>query len=229
MRARAWLAALALAGCAGDPDPCEGRSGTCIAVTVTATAATTVDHLEFDLLYATTHATVTTTGDDGTARALPVVVAIDLAIAAPTRVGLVVAGKHSGAVVGTAAATVDVLVDARAAVTLELRPPVACTAGGFYCGGDMVAGAPDTLYQCNAGGVPLARGVCAAGCEIRPADDDACRAVGGPCTDGGRYCGGDELAGDPGTLYTCQAGLGVAPRQCPSRCVVRPGLDDACE
>jgi hypothetical protein len=57
--------------------------------------------------------------------------------------------------------------------------------------------------------------------------DDACR--GGPlCQDGGNYCGGDKVDGDPKTLYVCMSGLGTKPRECPDGCVVRPGSDDIC-
>jgi hypothetical protein len=70
--------------------------------------------------------------------------------------------------------------------------------------------------------------VCAGGCLVRATVADVCRAVGGACTDGGLYCGGDKLDGDPQTLYRCAAGVGTAPTPCLHACDVRVGRDDAC-
>jgi hypothetical protein len=109
-----------------------------------------------------------------------------------------------------------------------LAPPGDCVAGSYYCGGDKLAGDPDTLYQCNGGGVPLARGRCVAGCIVIPTDDDACRGAGGTCVEGSDYCGGDKVDGDPQTLYTCTSGVGTNPRVCPNGCVVETGDDDRC-
>ena len=73
------------------------------------------------------------------------------------------------------------------------------------------------------------RGVCTAGCVVRPADDDACRADGGTCIEGGFYCGGDKVEGDPQTRYTCAGGVGVDGVECADACVVAPpGEDDYC-
>ncbi|MCA9676609.1 MAG: hypothetical protein KC464_16370, partial [Myxococcales bacterium] len=162
--------------------------------------------------------------------ALPVAtsIAVDVAAGDELTVGVVVAAKLAGTIRGTGAASATVAAGDHAALELRVAPPVACVAGGLYCGGDKLAGDPDTLYQCNAGGVPLARGACAAGCVVTPTEDDACRAAGGPCVEGGFYCGGDKLAGDPQALYRCVGGVGTAPQVCADGCVVRPGQDDAC-
>ena len=50
----------------------------------------------------------------------------------------------------------------------------------------------------------------------------------GPCTDGGLYCGGDELDGDPQALYRCQAGVGVRVEVCAAGCVIETSRDDHC-
>ena len=226
-----WLLVACAAGaaCGGDDDPCAAVAGACLAVRVTSPEVDTIDQLELDVLYGDRHATATTTADGGRAVRLPVATAVELALDAPARVGVVVAGKLGGVVQGTGAASATVEPDGRAAVEIVIVAPVACVGGSFYCGGDKVAGDPDTLYECNEGGVPLARGVCTAGCIVRPADDDTCRADGGPCVEGGAYCGGDKVEGDPSSLYVCEDGAGRLLRDCPDGCIVSPpGSDDRC-
>lgn len=222
--------ALVLFAACGDTDPCADLAGTCVAVRVTSDIVDGVDQLELDLLYGSTHATLATQPDGGGIATLPLVTAIELDTTTPLRLGVVAAGKLGGNVLGTGAATVDVTPRVRVDLAIVLAEVTACTPGGFYCGGDKLAGDAQTLYECNGGGVPLARGVCEAGCVIEPGDDDACRAVGGPCVDGGFYCGGDKLDGDPRSLYRCVSGVGVDRQECASRCVVAPaGSDDYCE
>lgn len=233
MKLGALAAALLAAGCGAEPEPCAAIAGPCVALHVSSDEVERVDQLELDVVYGARHATTTTRPDGGGAVALPLVTAIalegDVAAAATIEVGVVAAGKLGGEVLGTGAGTVTVTAGAPAELALVLTAPQACVAGGHYCGGDKVAGDPDTLYTCNGGGVPLARGVCAAGCVVRPTDDDVCRADGGPCVDGGFYCGGDKLDGDPRTLYRCEAGAGVAGVVCDDGCVVAPaGQDDFC-
>ncbi len=101
-----------------------------------------------------------------------------------------------------------------------------CVEGGLYCGGDKVKGSSSTLYRCDAhGGVSVVE-TCARGCMVRPGQDDACR----PCVVGGLYCGGDEVSGDPGTLYRCTStGTGAVVQHCAHGCAVHPGADDACK
>ncbi|MBK9030603.1 MAG: hypothetical protein IPL61_04555 [Myxococcales bacterium] len=51
----------------------------------------------------------------------------------------------------------------------------------------------------------------------------------GACVDGGLYCGGDKLAGDPATLYQCDRdGVPKARGRCRAGCVVAPTTDDTC-
>ena len=226
---RLVLAILVLASCGADDDPCAGAA-TCVRIDVASATIATIDQLELDVLYGARHATTTTQAPGGRTTKLPLATAIVLDVdgTAEIAVGVVAAGKLGAGVLGTGAASVSVAPGAHAAIALELSPIEACDAGGFYCGGDRLAGDPQTLYQCNAGGVPIARGRCADGCVVRPTDDDACRASAGTCSDGGQYCGGDKLDGDPQSLYVCDHGVGTARVACADGCVVRPGNDDVC-
>ena len=220
----AWLA-LALAAC-GTTDPCEGKS-TCVTLHVASSTVHRIDQLELDLLFGTVHSTVTT--HDGThTTTLPAETAIVLDISAQVTLGVVAAGKLGGSVLGTAAGQVAIAPGQHASIDLELVAPVMCVAAALYCGGDKVAGDPMTLYECDAAGVPQARGTCAYGCIIVPAADDACRGGGGTCVDGGRYCGGDKVDGDPGTLYVCSGGVGTSPTRCANGCEIVPSADDMC-
>ncbi|HEY5935095.1 MAG TPA: hypothetical protein VIU61_10685 [Kofleriaceae bacterium] len=222
---RAWL--LTLVAC-GDPAPCDDVAGACVALSVESATVTEIDHLELDVLYGEDHGTTTTTPGGGVAT-LPLETAIELELdgAGPQEVGIVAAGKLGGVTLGTGAAQATLAGGEHATLAIVLGPPGDCMAGGFYCGGDKLAGDPETLYQCNGGGVPLARGRCALGCIIRPAADDACRGAGG-CVEASDYCGGNKVDGDPQTLYTCTAGVAANPRPCANGCVINPGDDDEC-
>jgi hypothetical protein len=222
------LAATLLASCSED-DPCADVA-TCVRVDVVSQTIATIDQLELDVVYGDRHATTTTQAPGGRTTTLPLSTAIvlDLDGTAELAVGVVAAGKLGAGVLGTGAASTTIAPGEHATLVLELSPIEACVAGAFYCGGDRLAGDPQTLYQCNAGGVPIARGVCIGGCLVRPTRDDVCRASPGTCQDGGSYCGGDKLEGDPQTLYVCMNGVGTSPTVCPDGCVVRPNDDDAC-
>jgi hypothetical protein len=220
------LACLALAAC-GTDGPCEDRSGACIAVTVEGDIAQ-IDQLEIDLLYAGLHRTTSTRPSGGGTTGLPLELAIEIEVTGETAIGIVAAGKLSGSVLGTGSASTTLDVKLHTSLALVLAPPDTCTPGALYCGGDKLAGDPKTLYQCNGGGVPLARGVCLGECAIRPGNDDTCRGAGGTCVDGSDYCGGDKLDGDPQVLYRCSGGIGTNPRLCANGCVVNPGDDDEC-
>lgn len=226
---RAAPLVLLLAACGGDPDPCGGSTASCIRLHVQSATVDRIDTLELDILYGTSHDTTTTQASGAAVVDLPLVTGIEIPMHRPIRVGIVAAGKLAGNVLGTGAATTTLDPSAHDDLTVELAPVAACVAGAFYCGGDKLAGDPMTLYQCNAGGVPLARGVCAGGCLVRPANDDTCAASGGPCIDTGLYCGGDKLEGDPQTLYYCAGGVGTQPVECTNGCMVAaPGTNDQC-
>lgn len=223
---RALLPALLLAGACTDEDVCAGRVEACIALRVDGPIAV-VDQLELDVLYGDVHATITTQRP-GEPVPPPLVVPIELVLDATTHVGVVAAAKLGGNVLGTGAAAVELGLVEHRTVSITLAAPDDCTAGAFYCGGDKLAGDPQTLYQCNAGGVPLARGRCGVACTVRPGEDDACTDPA-PCIEGGRYCGGDKLTGDPQSLYTCTGGVGTNRVECADGCLVRPsGQDDVC-
>lgn len=227
-RARLALAAalVALAAC-GDDDPCAGAL-TCVQVDVESATAAAIDALELDVLYGDLHAVATTRGPGRSSLPLSTALILDVADAPTVHVGVVAAGKLDGAVVGTGAATTGVRAGHHSDILIELAPVEVCVDGGRYCGGDQLVGEIDVLYRCNRDGVPTARGRCAHGCVRRTDKDDAC--IGGPlCADGGMYCGGDKVDGDPQTLYVCMNGAGTSPRECASGCLVRPGNDDICQ
>lgn len=225
------IAGAALLTACGDPDPCAEIAGACLVVEVTSSSVDRIDQLELDIVYGDHHATTTTQAEGGRVVALPLstAIAIEVSTPGPLEVGVVAAGKLGGVVLGTGASSASLGLGAHDTIVIELAPIADCVAGGLYCGGDKLAGDPDTLYQCNGGGVPLARGVCESGCIVRPTADDTCRGSAGTCVDGGFYCGGDKLDGDPQTLYRCSAGVGVAGVKCADGCIVgAPGTDDRC-
>jgi hypothetical protein len=233
MNRRALLAAAAASVTAcSDPGPCDDTAGRCIAIHVSSPTVTTIDQLDLDVLYGFRHDVGHTQLAGGRAVSLPVDTALALASdadAASLEVGIVAGGKLAGNLLGTGAASATLAPDEHATLAIVLAPPATCVDAAFYCGGDQLAGDPDTLYQCDVGAVPQARGRCTHGCTINPADDDACAPGPETCVDGGFYCGGNELAGDPRTLYTCMSGAGTAPRVCANGCVVMPaGSDDEC-
>jgi len=229
IRGRLALALAWLVAACSDDDPCAGAD-TCIRLDVDSATVERIDHLELDVVYGARHATTTTQATEGHLTALPLSTAIVLEDTGgdPVVVGIVAAGKLGGNVLGTGAASTTIAPGRHATVELELSPTEDCSAGARYCGGDMLAGDPRTLYQCNAGGVPIARGRCPGDCVVRPGKDDVCRGDGGVCRDGGSYCGGDKLDGDPQTLYLCMAGVAAAATPCPGGCLVRASDDDVC-
>jgi hypothetical protein len=123
--------------------------------------------------------------------------------------------------------SLDPGVHAEAAIVL--MPPGSCVAGQFYCGGRGVAGDPQTLYTCDPDGVPRARGMCLSTCGPAPGGGDTC--IGdGLCNDGGLYCGGNVLDGDPQSRYRCVNKVAAERLICPTRCVIAPqGVRDDCE
>jgi hypothetical protein len=214
---------VALASCATD-DPCDAVTGTCVTLHVASPTVATIDQLELDLSWGDHHET-TTIQPDGPA-SLPLVTAIVLDGASAPRLAVVAAGKLSGHVLGTGANAA--LLPDHTTLELVLVEPATCTAGARYCGGDKLAGMADTLYECNGGGVPLARGECAGGCITVPSHDDACAAVGGTCKENSFYCGGDKVIGDPRALYRCTDGAGVLVMTCATACDVNDSADDSC-
>ncbi len=54
--------------------------------------------------------------------------------------------------------------------------------------------------------------------------------AGVPCpVEGGTYCGGNTVGGDPNVLYTCSGGVLVVKEHCPAACLrMPPGVPDVC-
>jgi hypothetical protein len=222
------LAFVPLLACGADPDPCATASSACIALRIDSDTVDAIDLLELDILYGDRHDTITTALETNGVVELPIVTSLELDIGEPTAVGVVAAGKLSGGVLGIGAASTTLQANQRLDLDLVLAPRSTCETGGDYCGGDEIAGDEDTLYRCTDG-VPVARGRCVHGCTVRVGVDDACE--GGPmtCVEGGFYCGGNEVVGDPASLYRCEGGQGVDRVMCPNGCAIAaPGSDDAC-
>ncbi len=103
-----------------------------------------------------------------------------------------------------------------------------CVAGGLYCGGDKVSGDANTLYPLQWPGRGDGLGHCSDGCEVLSGQNDDCRGSGG-CYEGGLYCGGDKVTGDPSTLYQCTGGSsGAVVQHCANGCAVVSGSNDRC-
>jgi hypothetical protein len=115
IRASLLVAAVVFAGCGGTSDPCDGVSGTCVALTITSSTVKHVDTLA-----------ITAFGESessaaGKVRSLPIHVAlVPPASASGTNV-IAVTASASGAVVGNGSATATVTPGKRTAVTLVLE------------------------------------------------------------------------------------------------------------
>ena len=111
-------------------------------------------------------------------------------------------------------------------------PMLACAGKGLYCGGDQMGGDSNTLYDCpGAGLAPSSEQSCANGCQVEPqGTNDLCKGSI-TCAGAGDWCGGDQMSGDPNTLYHCAA-AGQPPASsnaCPNGCQQNaPGVNDVC-
>lgn len=106
-----------------------------------------------------------------------------------------------------------------------------CTVGGLYCGGHGVTGSAGLLYRCTGGTAGTIVMKCATSCvAIGPGGSDGCSTPANPCVNGGAYCGGDKVNGDPDVLYRCGANQTTSViNRCQKGCVVMPpGQDDEC-
>jgi hypothetical protein len=232
---------LALACGCSPADPCAGVTGACLAVHISAPGLQQIDALELAVTVGDVRGSATF-GRPGPTR-LPAATAIELgsSITAPVEIAVAVDAERSGAIAGSGAVSTTIAPGEHASVEVRLGAPATdggapdlagagCQPGGLYCGGDKLDGDPGTLYRCDAPAPPTTRGVCSAGCVLRPGLDDQCRGAGGVCTAGAFYCGGDKLDGDPQTLYKCEtSGAGALFESCPNGCQVNPGRDDACK
>ncbi|HEU4728951.1 MAG TPA: hypothetical protein VFT22_13700 [Kofleriaceae bacterium] len=78
-----------------------------------------------------------------------------------------------------------------------------------------------------SGGVPIYSQHCDMGCQPYHDAPGTCFRPE-VCREGGTYCGGHLVDGDPGTLYVCRSGDGTAPVQCPLACLFHGDGDDEC-
>jgi len=226
---RALLASAALiAGCTTSAAPCEGVA-TCVRLDVDGLAVRTIDQLELDLTYADHHAT-TTFGAAGDPMNLPFSIPLTLDLPDPPliAVAVVAVGRLNGSLIGVDTGTTTVQQGQHASLDLLLRPPYGCTEGELYCGGTIdVDGDAQSLYRCT-NQIPIFYMQCSHGCFPHYGDRAVCLGFG-LCRDGGTYCGGHELDGDPRTLYVCKSFDGTMPKPCPRGCAVRGDGDDACQ
>src|ERR1041384_3756071 len=194
VRAAAAAGLVLLAAC-GDPDLGDGAA-TCLRIDVDSLTVDTIDTLELDVVYGDLHSTTATAAGGLSKLPVSTAVILDPPDLSTVRVDVVAAGVLADNALGTGAASRMISVGEHATLPISLAPVTPCTDGRLYCGGSTVTGDFNTLYRCNARAVPTARGRCTAGCVVHPGDNDAC-AAGALCQDGGKYCGGDKLEGDP--------------------------------
>jgi hypothetical protein len=226
-RTIAAAALLASTACASsEPDLCTSTA-TCLRLNVDGLLIGQIDQLELDVVIGgTTHSTVIT-GTRGQRISLPTSTSITLAIPVPLlSVDLIAAGRRDGQVVGLDGASVMVLGGNQQSVELELREEVPCTEGHLDCGHAFgVPGQASWLYRCTDQ-VPLFYARCLRGCTGGFGSDADCFDTG--CTDGGHYCGGNKLEGDPNTLYLCDTFRATMPTTCPHGCAISGDGHDAC-
>ncbi len=225
-----WIAmAITLsAACTQITDPCVDAA-TCVAIAVDSVSIHTIDQLTLDLVYNGIHGTAMT-GVSGDARSLPVTTAVILEVpdSPLIHLDLLAAGKLRGSVLGGDASSITIQPGNHESISLLLTPVAPCTEGALYCGGiDLIFADGESLYRCTGGFLQFDTR-CQHGCTPHSLPGGVC--VGeGLCRDGGTYCGGDVLDGDPGTLYVCHQFEGTMAARCPAGCVVRGDGNDACQ
>ena len=231
--ARALLAVAGAAGLLaachfGPEDRCQGGT-TCVDLEVDGYPFNEIDQLTFDVVYGTRHAN--TTIDAGGAISLPTSVPLTFALTDPTPidVSLIAAGRLGGHVLGADARTIRLQLGDHTSITLLLSHVLPCTEGAVYCGGTGdIQAEIRTLYRCT-GGLPVYYAQCTSACSPHFTEHGECIGLA-LCTDGGHYCGGNKLDGDPNTLYVCKDFDATAPRQCPNGCTVSAADGaDACK
>lgn len=216
-----------LAACSTAGDPCDGAA-TCVRLDVHGTFVETIDQLTLDVVYGSHHAT-TTAGTAGELVDLPVTTAIilDLPSSPTIEVDIIAAGKLRGALLGAGAASTTVQQGHQGSMLVLLGTATPCIEGALYCGGtETIFAEFGTLYRCT-GGIPIFYAKCSFSCSSLGTANGVC-AGRGLCRDGGTYCGGHALDGDPNVLYVCEEFDATAPRRCANGCVVRGDGDDVC-
>jgi hypothetical protein len=229
---RSWTGGVAtvlaglLAAC-DDTGSC-GDAATCVLIKVDGLQIRSVDQVQLDLLYAGHHATVTT-ATQGEPVELPVSipVVLDLPGTPLIEVDVIAAGRLGGAVLGLDGGSTSVQNGYHGVIHLLLFAQSPCVEGALYCGGfGTVFAESRSLYRCTRS-VPIFYARCDGGCFSHSSPGAVC--VGsGLCRDGGRYCGGNVLDGDPNTLYVCEDFDGIDPQPCPRGCAKRGDGNDTC-
>jgi hypothetical protein len=216
-----------LAACR-DAGPSCVEATTCVRIDVDGLFVNEIDQLQLDVVYADRHAT-TTTGTVGTSIDLPLSIplTLDLPGSPLIEIHIIAAGKLGGRVVGVDAGSTTVPRGNHEVISLLLVTSFPCTEGALYCGGTTgLQAESESLYRCS-GGVPIFYARCSRGCSPYFGEDAHCFG-GGLCRDGGAYCGGNLLDGDPNTLYVCDLFDGTDPTPCPNGCLVRGDGADTC-
>jgi hypothetical protein len=216
------LAACDLAG----PDPCEGVD-TCVLLDVDSVVIRTIDQLQLDVVYDDHHGTTTI----GTGQPISVPFSFPLKLNLPgsplIKVDIIAAGKLAGRVIGAGTASSTVQRGYRDSGFILMWPTEPCVEGALYCGGTYeILADVGSLYRCT-GGVPMFHARCSSGCSPHFSPGGQCDGRG-LCRDGGTYCGGHVLDGEPDTLYVCESFEGTDPMPCPAGCVVRGDGTDTC-
>jgi len=213
---------------ASEPDPCGGAP-TCVTLDVDSATIHTIDQLALDLVYNGTHSTAVT-GTFGVPQSLPVTTAVILDVSGNPLIHLdvIVSGELGGSVLASDASSTTVQPGNHGSMFLELSPMQSCAEGTVYCGGigGLIADF-ESLYRCT-GGLLAFYAKCPHGCTSSSGQDAVCFG-GGLCTDGGTYCGGDLVDGDPNTLYVCHEFRGSVVSRCPGACIVQGAGNDACQ
>lgn len=227
-----WIAmavATPSAACTGTTsDPC-GDAPTCAVIVADSVSIHTIDQLVLDLVYNGIHG-VAVTGLEGDARSLPLATAVilDVPDTPLIHLDLLAAGKLRGSVLAADASSITIQPGNHESIHLLLTPVDPCTEGALYCGGiGGIFADGESLYRCTGSFLQFYTR-CQHGCTPHSLTGGVC--IGdGLCRDGGTYCGGDVLDGDPGTLYVCHQFEGTVLTHCPAGCVVRGDGNDACQ
>jgi hypothetical protein len=211
-------------------DPCDAAAGTCVLLHINGLNVPAIDQLQLEITFGEFHST-TTTGTLGTQVPLPTVTTLMIDLPSPPTfdVSLIAIGKLNGLVVGEDYTSTTVFMGEHTSVFLDLQQILPCTEGALYCGSinglhvDFKA-----LYRC-VGGIPSYYASCPNSCYSPSSTGATCLGSGALCRDNGTYCGGNQVNGDPNTLYVCHSFQGTDPMPCPRGCQIRGDGQDACK